>query len=365
MRRLLQGDGGRILLDDVELQRLKKHQIAQPRRRPHLPEHPALRRHDGAAEPRGLPLLRRTSGARSPKSSCPALSRRTEERARRRCAGTRCARFDLARFADALAADLSYGNQKLLEIARATMLEPKVLMLDEPAAGLNHGETDRLQADAARASCAPDRVMIIVEHDMSLVMTLSDHIFVLHQGRLLFEGTPAAGAGQPRRAGGLSWQPRRHRRHPRRCSKSSRIESGYGRTRILKGIDLRLLEGEVVAIVGPERRRQDHAAQHHQRPCDGPRRRRSASPARRITGWPAYRIARRGISHCPEGRRIFQRLTVEENLVAGYVAGPRTELRRAARPGLRPVPDPARAAHEPGERALAADSSRCSRSPAA
>jgi branched-chain amino acid transport system ATP-binding protein len=99
-------------------------------------------------------------------------------------------RFGLARFADALAADLSYGNQKLLEIARATMLEPKVLMLDEPAAGLNHGETDCLK-ETLRSLVPADRVVIIVEHDMSLVMTLSDHIFVLHQGRLLFEGTPA------------------------------------------------------------------------------------------------------------------------------------------------------------------------------
>ena len=98
--------------------------------------------------------------------------------------------FGLAHLADELAADLSYGNQKLLEIARATMLRPRVLMLDEPAAGLNHGETDRLK-QTLRELARPDLVMIVVEHDMSLVMTLSDHIFVLHQGRLLFEGTPA------------------------------------------------------------------------------------------------------------------------------------------------------------------------------
>ena len=93
-------------------------------------------------------------------------------------------------YADEFAADLSYGNQKLLEIARATMLGPKVLMLDEPAAGLNHAETHRLK-QKLRELLRPDLTMIIVEHDMSLVMTLSDHIFVLHQGKLLFEGTPA------------------------------------------------------------------------------------------------------------------------------------------------------------------------------
>jgi branched-chain amino acid transport system ATP-binding protein len=63
-------------------------------------------------------------------------------------------------------------------------------MLDEPAAGLNHAETERLK-EKLRELVRPDLVMIVVEHDMSLVMALSDHIFVLHQGRLLFEGTPA------------------------------------------------------------------------------------------------------------------------------------------------------------------------------
>jgi branched-chain amino acid transport system ATP-binding protein len=99
-------------------------------------------------------------------------------------------RFGLAPLAQEMAADLSYGNQKLLEIARATMLDPKVLMLDEPAAGLNHGETDQLKGKL-RDLVGPDLVMVVVEHDMSLVMALSDHIFVLHQGKLLFEGTPA------------------------------------------------------------------------------------------------------------------------------------------------------------------------------
>ena len=63
-------------------------------------------------------------------------------------------------------------------------------MLDEPAAGLNHGETHQLM-EKLRELVRPDLVMLVVEHDMNLVMALSDHIFVLHQGRLLFEGTPA------------------------------------------------------------------------------------------------------------------------------------------------------------------------------
>src|SRR5215218_10186476 len=69
-------------------------------------------------------------------------------------------------------------------------------MLDEPAAGLNHGETHQL-IEKLRELIRPDLVMLVVEHDMSLVMALSDHIFVLHQGRLLFEGTPAEVQANP------------------------------------------------------------------------------------------------------------------------------------------------------------------------
>jgi branched-chain amino acid transport system ATP-binding protein len=179
---------GRILLDGVELQRLKKHQIAG-----HgvARTYQNIRLFDGMTVQQNLEVCLFSSyfGRTFAEVFVPGMSRRLKSERAALCRDA-LARFGLARFADALAADLSYGNQKLLEIARATMLEPKVLMLDEPAAGLNHGETDCLK-ETLRSLVPADRVMIIVEHDMSLVMTLSDHIFVLHQGRLLFEGTPA------------------------------------------------------------------------------------------------------------------------------------------------------------------------------
>jgi branched-chain amino acid transport system ATP-binding protein len=179
---------GRILLDGIELQRLKKYEIAL---------HGVARTYQNIRLFDGITVLQNLEVCLFPtyfqrtfaEAFVPGLSRRLKGERTALCWDT-LARFGLSRFADALAADLSYGNQKLLEIARATMLEPKVLMLDEPAAGLNHGETYRLK-QTLRGLVRPDRVMIIVEHDMSLVMTLSDHIFVLHQGRLLFEGTPA------------------------------------------------------------------------------------------------------------------------------------------------------------------------------
>ncbi|MER8830320.1 ABC transporter ATP-binding protein [Mesorhizobium sp. M0938] len=98
--------------------------------------------------------------------------------------------FDLQGYAEADAGGLPYGRQRMLEIARALVCNPRVLLLDEPAAGLNHHETAELTAKLT-ALRSPDRIMIVVEHDMDLVMALCDSIIVMHHGKLLFRGTPA------------------------------------------------------------------------------------------------------------------------------------------------------------------------------
>lgn len=104
--------------------------------------------------------------------------------------------FNLQGYANAEAGSLPYGRQRMLEIARALVMNPRVLLLDEPAAGLNHHETAELTAKLAELR-SPDRIMIIVEHDMDLVMTLCDRIVVMHHGKLLFQGTPAEVQANP------------------------------------------------------------------------------------------------------------------------------------------------------------------------
>ena len=89
------------------------------------------------------------------------------------------------------AAALTYGHQRLLEIARAVAAEPKLLLLDEPAAGLNPAETDHL-ADTIRRIVARGITVLLIEHDVSLVMRLAERIFVLDFGRKIAEGPPAA-----------------------------------------------------------------------------------------------------------------------------------------------------------------------------
>ncbi|KAB2876183.1 MAG: ABC transporter ATP-binding protein [Burkholderiaceae bacterium] len=98
--------------------------------------------------------------------------------------------FDLLPYADQPAGNLSYGQKKNLEMARALSLRPKLLMLDEPAAGLNNTETAEL---AQRIVELRDSglTIVLVEHDMSIVMRICERIIVLDSGRLIGDGTPA------------------------------------------------------------------------------------------------------------------------------------------------------------------------------
>jgi branched-chain amino acid transport system ATP-binding protein len=100
------------------------------------------------------------------------------------------ARTGLDAQANTEAGVLPYGQKRLLEIARALAAEPKLLMLDEPAAGLNRGETTRL-AELIREIVKLGVTVLLIEHDMSFVMNIADHVAVLDFGKLIATGTPA------------------------------------------------------------------------------------------------------------------------------------------------------------------------------
>jgi branched-chain amino acid transport system ATP-binding protein len=99
-------------------------------------------------------------------------------------------RVGLSAQAETLAAVLPYGQKRLLEITRALAAEPRLLLLDEPAAGLNRDETTRLAA-LLRQIADGGTAVLLIEHDMSLVMTVAARIAVLDFGRLIAEGTPS------------------------------------------------------------------------------------------------------------------------------------------------------------------------------
>jgi branched-chain amino acid transport system ATP-binding protein len=97
----------------------------------------------------------------------------------------------LAKYSEKNAAALSTGSQKLLDLVRALMARPRVLMLDEPAAGLNDVETDELGI-LLSAIREVGLTVIFVEHNLSLVLAVSDQINVIHEGGVIFSGSPEA-----------------------------------------------------------------------------------------------------------------------------------------------------------------------------
>ncbi len=98
--------------------------------------------------------------------------------------------FDLDGDAETLAKNLPYGQQRRLEIVRALATEPKILFLDEPAAGMNPQETAELTQLIRRIKEEFDITIMLIEHDMSLVMEVTERIYVLEYGRLIAHGTP-------------------------------------------------------------------------------------------------------------------------------------------------------------------------------
>jgi len=96
---------------------------------------------------------------------------------------------DLSSFADWLAVELPYGRKRALEIATTLALDPEMLLLDEPTAGMGHEDIDRIAQLIKRV--AADRTVLMVEHNLSVVADLSDHITVLTRGRVLAEGNYA------------------------------------------------------------------------------------------------------------------------------------------------------------------------------
>ena len=105
---------------------------------------------------------------------------------------------NLLQYADDLAVSLPYGLQRRLEIARALATDPKLLLLDEPAAGMNPQETQELGEFIVQIKNKYDLTVFMIEHHMDLVMQFSDRIYVIDFGRLISQGTPAVVQADPK-----------------------------------------------------------------------------------------------------------------------------------------------------------------------
>src|SRR5689334_9884731 len=231
------------------------------------------------------------------------------------------------------AGDLPHIDKRLLEIARALALRPSMLMLDEPAAGLNASDKQHL-AKLLRRIADSGIAVVLIEHDMSLVMGISDHVVVLDAGKCIARGRPDAVRND--RAviaaylGGAHFEARpRDRAHtvagtPRLDVRD--LAAGYGAVNVLKGVALTLSAGEVVAVLGANGAGKSTLMQAFSgllRPVSGA----IAFDGADIAAQPAFRVARAGLVLVPEGRQVFPELSVHDNVRLG--AYPRHDVTRA------------------------------------
>jgi ABC-type branched-subunit amino acid transport system ATPase component len=254
----------------------------------------------------------------------PSITRRDAEL---RAESAELMRFvGLEAYIEARADSMPYGALKRLEIARALALKPRILFLDEPAAGLNTKET--LDVDALVRKVADSGVtVVLVEHDMKMVMNLSDRILVLDYGKKLAEGTGDEVRRNPDViAAYLGIQAPQEDSAPALSLPQTKpadvllrvsgMESCYGRIKALKGINLEVRRGETVALVGAN----GAGKTTFLRTLSGVQPLSAGSihfEGEDISTVRSDQRMRRGICQSPEGRQVFGPLTIEDNLRLG------------------------------------------------
>jgi branched-chain amino acid transport system ATP-binding protein len=221
--------------------------------------------------------------------------------------------------------ELSYGGQRLVDLGIALGSKPRVLLLDEPLAGLAAAERERVCSLVKKVAAGIP--VLIVEHDIDRVLGFSDRVTVMNEGKVLMTGTPAevradrrvqeiyTGTGIPPLAG----TGRNTGSDEKPLLAFEKVNAFYGKSHILDDASLDVREGEIVALLGRNGAGKStllKALCGLVPPASG----RIAFAGREIAGLPAHEIARLGIGYVPQGRGLFAGMTVAENLALGRLS---------------------------------------------
>src|SRR5699024_4014424 len=209
------------------------------------------------------------------------------------------------------AKNLPYGQQRRLEIVRALATEPKILFLDEPAAGMNPNETANLTELIRQIQKDFDITVVLIEHDMSLVMNVCERIYVLEYGKLIAHGTPSEIQSNPAvikaYLGG---------EQNMTMLEVKDLKVSYGMIEAIKGISFEVNQGEIVSLIGSNGAGKSTTL----RTISGIKPAKSGQilyEGQDILKSNAMKIVKAGISQVPEGRHVFKGMSVKENLLMG------------------------------------------------
>ncbi len=231
-----------------------------------------------------------------------------------------------------IATSLPLGMRRMLEVARAVIAEPRVVLFDEVASGLDEDELERL-ADLIRVLRDAGATVVLVEHNFRLVLSLADEIVVLAQGQVIATGDAATiehhprvlseylgvkfgdedalleeiGAGRPSDQRGEVMEP---------ILKVRNLQTGYGDLRVVWDVSFDVYPGQVTALLG----RNGAGKTSTLRALSGLNKVASGTvemDGADITGVPAHKRVRQGMAYVQEGKRVFHKQTVEQNLLLG------------------------------------------------
>jgi ABC-type branched-subunit amino acid transport system ATPase component/ABC-type branched-subunit amino acid transport system permease subunit len=220
------------------------------------------------------------------------------------------------------AGSLSYGGQRLLDMGLALATKPRVLLLDEPLAGLAAAERQRIGDIIKRISS--DVPMLLVEHDIDRVFQIADAVTVMNEGQVLVDGTVEDARSSPKvqeiyigsGAATVATKPRESAVEPAILLRADHVNTFYGKSHVLVDVSFDVHQHEIVALLG----RNGAGKSTLLKTLTGISPPASGSiklEGQEIAGRPSHEIARLGIGYVPQGRGLFAGMTVGQNLELG------------------------------------------------